>query len=234
MGKVLTDAGKAFIRKIASASGDKLILDSGITYSQKEYGENLIKWFDEYSSFYGLDANIIAAQCYAESGYKVKVFSKYKGNINAMGISQFVLLTLNERLFTRRDKNLITDEDVKAIVGDIELIYDKRFNTAVLPGSERKKILDNVGKNPNIMIKLQCNYMSQIGDFNKGLASTSLFVYNRGGYGRKHENYGEAIKKCKIDITEGVNYVDKIFNNLNKNFGYTLNTEINVSPFTNS
>src|SRR5690606_12410655 len=46
----------------------------------------LIKWYNYYAKEYEIDANIIAAQGFAESAYKVWVFPQTS---NAGGISQF-------------------------------------------------------------------------------------------------------------------------------------------------
>lgn len=242
MNKLLTEQGKKFIRGVASNKKNNLLkksdgvfpqVDSNISYSQIEFGENLIKWFDEYSSHYGLDANIIASQCYGESKFRAGVYNNYKGHINAMGITQFVLQTLNDRLFIHRDKNFISQSDVDKLVGDIGLVANKRLGITEIPQNARPDVLKNIANNPDIMIKLQCNYMYDIQKFNDGLASSTLFIYNRGGYGRKNSSYGEAIKKCKIPITEGIGYVDTIFKRLNDNFGYNLVLTKNVSPFGN-
>lgn len=234
MGKVLTEQGKKFIRNTTSNKKNNLLKNTDLTYSQVEYGENLIKWFDEYSNHYGLDANIIASQCYQESAFKAGAFNKNKsGVINAMGITQFVLMTLNDRLFLNRDKDFITQSDVDKIVGDIELVADKKSSKMFIPPNERVSVLKNIANNPDIMIKLQCNYMFYIQKYNDGLASSSLFIYNRGGSGRKNGSYGDAIKKCKIPTTEGTDYVNNVFERLNNNFGYNLILNKNVSPFGN-
>ncbi len=225
----LTAQGEAFIRKVVANGKNKLLENTDIKYTQKEYGENLIKWFNLYSITYKMDANIIAAQCYAESKFKAGAYNVVKTKngtkrINAMGLTQFVLLTINEIFFVNRDKYFISDSDVKSIKGDIVLEDGK------IPGSQRSTVLKNISNNPEVMIKAQYNYMYRIQKRNNGLAANALFIYNRGGIGQINKTYGEAVQKCKIDITEGINYVNSVFNYLSKYFGYEIDMT-KVSPF---
>src|SRR5579859_7127079 len=52
----------------------------------------IYNWYNKYSELYLLDANILAAQGYAESAYNLWIYSN-GGSVNyssAMGISQFL------------------------------------------------------------------------------------------------------------------------------------------------
>ena len=69
---------------------------------------NLISWFNRYSQVYLLDANIIAAQAYAESAYNLWIYSEG----GAMGVSQF----LDAAVYDTIIKNRYTFQDE---LGDI-------------------------------------------------------------------------------------------------------------------
>jgi len=80
------------------------------------------------------------------------------------------------------------------------------------------------------MIKAQYVYMDYIGSKCDYLASTTLFGYNRGdGFVRK--TYIDSILRAswyKMNYhLEGISYVEKIFNYLNKYFGYNLDMTFN-------
>ena len=107
----LTNDGKKFIRNVcSSAAADSLLSGTNgpLPYSKPEtnktwtaniagvatnfdLGEKLIELFETYGKKYNLDANILAAQAYAESGYKVW---NYASNSDASGIGQFVMQTI--------------------------------------------------------------------------------------------------------------------------------------------
>jgi len=202
--------------------------------NSSELAEAIIFWFEKYAAEYNLDANIMAAQAYVESGF---VMWAYNQNIStASGINQFIMTTVYDvivinqrRRITSRDQEDI-DKITKGLRNPSQLVSyqtgsenngDARYNRAILH--------QNVIDNPDVMIRAQFKYMKFISDRCSGLASTSLFAYNRGtSYAVK--TYSKAIEKAKRKGNgyekEGINYVLKTFivlgdktNKLNVKFG---------------
>jgi hypothetical protein len=186
---------------------------------------NLISWFNRYSQVYLLDANIIAAQAYAESAYNLWIYSEG----GAMGVSQFldaaVYDTIIKNRYTFQDElgdittNLNGDTtDIRVFIPNFSTrdksIVSTSDTTATAKGN-RQQLFQNIINNPKIMIKAQCYVMSMIGQNNNNLASSSLFAYNRGAY-LSSTSYDDMIDKTqkrygKEYIKEGLTYVDRIF-----------------------
>jgi len=195
--------------------------DTSITYTSSisgtvtttQFMSQLIEWYNKYGNEYSVNANILAAQTYAESLFKVWRYSR----TGALGISQFVPDTINDRIiknsnFSNEEKNLL----LYNIVGDI----DSRSN--------RVQLHQNIIDNPEIMIKGQAVLMNFIMNRNNLLAASSLFAYNRGS-SYQSKTYSGLIahvktKKGATYCVEGLNYVEKIFNLLSNEFGLTLDT----------
>jgi hypothetical protein len=190
-----------------------------------DLAKNLISWFNRYSKDYLLDANIIAAQAYAESGYNLWIYSEG----GAMGISQFldsaVYDTIIKNTYTFQDdinditNNLLGDKtDIRNYIPNFNT-NDKKIistsETTVRAKQNRQQFFQNIIDNPKVMIKAQCYFMDQVGQRNNNLASSSLFAYNRGAY-LTSKSYDDMISKTekrygKEYIKEGLNYVDRIF-----------------------
>jgi hypothetical protein len=190
-----------------------------------ELATNLIRWFNAYCKTYLLDANIIAAQAYAESGYNLWIYSEG----GAMGISQFLDSAIFDTIIKNKDtfaseiedivNNLSGDpNDVRIIIPNFNT-RDKSIvstkDTTEIAKENRKHFFQNIINNPMIMIKAQCVFMNRVGQRNNNLASSSLFAYNRGGY-LSSTSYDDMISKTekrygKEYIKEGLTYVDRIF-----------------------
>lgn len=205
--------------------------------------KNLISWFNRYSQLYLLDANIIAAQSYAESGYNLWIYS----DGGAMGLTQFLDTAFYDTII--KNKNEFQDEIeilTQGLQGDTTDVRhyipnystrDKKIvstpATTAVAKQNRPLLFQNIINNPRIMIKAQCYIMSFIGQRNNNLAASTLFAYNRGGYLRS-SSYDDIIDKTqkkygKEYIKEGLNYVNKIFNllagkepNIPVGFGYDI------------
>jgi len=209
--------------------------DSGVLITTSiALGEALIKWFNKYSEQYELNANIIAAQAYAESGY---ILWNYPLTSSASGISQFVNDAVYDIIIRNQDKTFSTDE-ISAITKD----FTQHIPIApkVTIGKKNKPYLhQNICDNPQIMIKAQCSYMKIIANRCDGIASSSLFGYNRGPE-YSFPSYTKSITSASNHKSgyeeEGINYVYRIFNILgnpkyNKN-GYFGLDELNLNePF---
>lgn len=187
--------------------------------------KNLINWFNQYSREYLLDANIIAAQAYAESGYNLWIYS----DGGAMGISQFIdaavydTVIKNKNNFETEIQDIISGltgnyKDIRHIIPNFST-RDKKIqstkDTIQIAKENREQLFQNIINNPATMIKAQCYLMNYIGGRNNNLASSSLFAYNRGS-GLQSKSYDDIIdittkKFGKEYIKEGITYVDRIF-----------------------
>jgi len=194
-----------------------------------DLAQALIYWFNTYAQMFDLDANVIAAQAYAESGYYMWNYAG--GDSTASGVNQFLSSTVYEVIVKNSGKqythvNYFTPEEVAKITngltqGTIEGSYQPGGNTdAPSPAHQvtwnnRPILHQNIINNPDIMIKAQCLYMSWISSRCNALTSSTLFGYSRGpGYSLK--TYTDSIQLCASKVSqqalqEGLNYVLKIF-----------------------
>ncbi len=235
--KAITPQGKKFITATLNKDS-KLFANTALTYTKQQFFDSLILWIETYAKTYDLDANILSAQIHQESKFRPGAYNKIKatGNINAMGITQFLLITVNDVLLGRF-KAEFTDAERSLITNKI-VLDSKGF----IPSAKRPQLLENIANNPQIMIKAQAVYMKKaIADRIKSdLASVCLYCYNRGP-GFIQETYGDTIVKYlnknldpkiqkkplttpptyRTPPTEGTDYVKRIFDLLKTYFGYT-------------
>lgn len=222
---------KCNIRDPFSNDPNKMIENSS------ELAEAIIFWYEQNAQEYKLDPNILVAQAYVESNFRMWVYNSAIST--ASGINQFIMATvydvvvLNMRqAITARDRfdidqitnglrnpNLLQSYQVSG-----ENSADARFNRPII----HQNIIDN----PATMIRAQFKYMKFISSRCNGLASTSLFAYNR-GQSYALPTYSAAIERAKRRNNgyekEGINYVLKTFivlgdrdNTLNVKFGGRL------------
>ena len=260
----LTQVGINFIRKKCEGNGNTLlrgvnpegvlpycnpktssnkIWEAQAYYNNKlittnqQLGEALINWYNKYGKLYEMNANVMAAQAYQESLYKIW---NYAVTSSASGISQFKVETIWDYLFQNMVINIdnpikMTDNEISAIKtgisGDINDINS--YVVSTLLGQQNRAIMhQNIINNPEIMIKVQFRYMKYIANKYNSLTSNVLFGYSRGpGYIKTTYvdtiNTAIKIKKKGYEI-EGVDYVYKIFKYLENNFGIYLG--MNISP----
>jgi len=205
-------------------SGDKIWYSSpkddagNLITTTDMLAENLIKWFDLYANQYQIDANIVAAQAYQESGY---LLWNYPLTSTASGINQFTADTIFgffgngqqfSSEFTVGERNLITAN----LSGNLG-IKDTFSVSAQLGKENRATLHQNIINNPKVMIKAQCIYLKYISGRCGGLASSTLFGYSRGP-GLAKSSYTKSIQAASTSkyganyYLEGVNYVYGIFN----------------------
>jgi hypothetical protein len=204
--------------------------DGNVITTNEDLGKSLIKWYNHYGSVFAMDSNIIAAQGYAESAYKVWI---YPLTSTASGISQFIVDAVYDVIVTNKfassPEYAFTTEEIAAITkglsGNTQTI--STFSVKYAQGKKNRATLhQNVIDNPKIMIKAQFAYMKYISSLCDGLASCTLFGYNRGP-GYVSPSYTKSIAKATDSNNyqmEGINYVYKIFNFLGNNsyskYGY--------------
>jgi hypothetical protein len=198
--------------------------------TNSEFGEALIQWYDKYAKLYFLDANVLAAQAFQESGYKAW---NYPLSSTASGLCQFLNDSVFDWVIDKSKYTSVTpkftDDEIakitKNIVGN-KTNFKETYSVGSLQGKQNRPILfQNIIDNPEIMIKAQCRYMRYIANRCDSLTSSVLFGYSRGP-GNATKSYAESIAKAKVYTTkgdyheEGVDYVYKIFKLLYNNFGY--------------
>jgi len=268
--KPLTKQGEQFIRDACNANANNLSgslpyalgrsnspantvftakpMFNGVPISDSATLANaLITWFNQYCSDnnYSLDANIIAAQTFVESGYQLWQYSN-SGDPNkssAMGISQ---LYDNEiwNLFFNGDGAAVTNPKDQSIFdaqqaaisvnlnGDLTDIRNivpfstnSTTSTNLVAIGNRSQLFQNIMNNAEIMIQTQCKYMSQLGVANNNLASSTLFAYAVSG-DITSKTYNDAINyavKLGLPIRDGSNYVQNVFKVLGGRYKKTLN-----------
>lgn len=210
----------------------------------KTYASALIFWFNQYSEQYQLDANIVAAQTYIESNYKIWEYSNGgdQKKSSAMGINQLFdneiwdLFFTNTRAAISNPKEQTLYDSQQAIIalnlsGDLTDIRNiipyldnatPATNTTAL--GNRAQLFQNIMDNTEIMIQVQCRYLSEIGNRNNNLAASSLFAYATNGY-LESKSYNEIINnaaKGNLQIKPGIDYVEKIFKVLGGKFKSSL------------
>lgn len=206
--------------------------------TNEQLGEALIDWYDKYGKLYEMDANVMAAQAYIESGYKIW---NYPLTSTASGISQFTVEAMFDIIIQNSNKNvlpLMTQTEIDAIIlgiydsdkWKIEHTY-KIYNVDSTGKKNRPIIHQNMINNPEIMIKAQFRYMKKIVTEKNSLASNVLFGYSRGP-NFIQSTYTDTIKAAKSKgsndyVNEGIDYVYKIFRVLGDN-KYIVSNKKNI------
>lgn len=209
------------------------------TTDASKFADLIIKWTEQYSKQYELDSNILSAQQKQESKFLPWNYS----TSGAMGFTQFTTITIIEWIFTKKS---ISQEEIDILSNGIngDITKKSTYFTSSNQSQEYNQIrlenfttlFQNVIDNPKIMIHAQASLMAYISDRNNKIASSSLFAYNRGS-SLKSTSYVEIIPKManlekkengvyikygREYTEEGLKYVNSIFENLNKNYGYNL------------
>jgi len=202
-----------------------------------ELGEALIRWYNKYAEEFQMDANIMAAQAYQESAF---IVWNYAVNSSASGISQFIASAVYD-IIMRNSRGGMSAADKQAISKNMigytypAKVTQNPFLVDFPQGRQNRPILhQNIIDNPEIMIKAQFAFMKWISTRCDGLASCTLFGYNRGPGFVKSSSYSAAIASAKGEgnsyENEGIKYVYRIFKSLYENFGYRhLNMAIDAA-----
>jgi hypothetical protein len=238
---------KTWIGKAKDSAGNLIT-------TNEQLGESLIKWFNKYGELYIMDANVMAAQAYVESGYNIWT---YPTTSTASGISQFTVDAMYDIIIINKFSSYcppntdMTTTEINTIITGISGIENKTniaiYDVSTLLGKQNRPIIhQNIINNPEIMIKAQYRYMKYIANAYSQLTSNVLIGYSRGpGYVKKiYSDSVNNLRKEKGDgyLKEGIEYVFRIFsilgdkNNLTGNnkplniyFGYD-NLEMNLPP----
>ena len=277
--KKLTNKGKIFIRTVCDGTSDSLIsgkqnyrlpfseLPVGTIFTSnstdnlgntiitnEQLGEALIFWFDFYSEQFELDANIIAAQTYIESNYRLWAYAG--GNSSAQGISQFLSSSLYDVAIGNFGvasfiSTRFTENEILTLINGLErgreqkaYLYKNNASLLNIALSNRVPFFQNVIDNPQLSIKAQCRYMKGLSINAADNAASTLFGYNQGQKFVK-STYTDTVLNAKNGLSEtrledGLNYVNRIFrvlgddtNNLpfkpnNVSFGYPIDFDFDT------
>jgi hypothetical protein len=206
---------------------------NGNITTDSQLGDALIKWYNKYGEIFEMDANVMAAQAYQESRYRVWA---YPLTSTASGISQFtsdtaVDIIINnkhtkeiEATLPNTNPNLLkfSDAEIAKITKNVtgEIKDNATYDIGSALGRKNRPIMhQNITDNPELLIKAQYRYMKYIASRCNSLTSATLFGYSRGPYGYAYSSYILAINKAsqhapvggKPYEDEGINYVFNIF-----------------------
>lgn len=214
----------------------KYSIDPDRDLNENNLADALINWFNEFGNDYDLDPNILAAQAYIESGYNLWWYDKRRTKSGINGFTMPMIYSIIIENFSNIEP-LMSLNDISNLNNNLK---DRLSSTSYQPvsGNENTKQIarenrgllhQNIIDNPKTMIKAQARYMRYLSDNCDGLASTSLFCYNKGSDFISN-TYSKTIQKYKKDlgikdnehskIKEGLDYVLKTFGVL----GDTLNS----------
>lgn len=252
----LTQKGKDFIEQVVKLGGGSLlegnngplpfsddgtgkevdktwivsaVASDGKPLNTTNLAKSLQVWFQKYADMYELDPNILAAQAYVESGYRLWYYSD---KTTASGLLQFDMLDIFSLVVNNfgaggplywSEENLTAFKPLNVIVDDIEqeLAITSYQPDKGAPGTKnlakknRTILHQNIIDNPEYMIKAQARYMRYFAENCSKLASTSLLCFKAGNdyvtstYSRSIEKLLKKYDNDKTNptVTDALNYV---------------------------
>ena len=265
--KKLTKTGEEFIKTICSGNSNSLLKgkykynlpfsissNSSVTYesiikdhiggnvsNNTQLGEELIYLFNKYGEINGIDSNLLAAQAYADSGYRTWHYNQFdsgSGIVNLQSIRVFTNIVKSAQPETFEGLNNISFEDweISLITNgltnpldEISYLYrGSKINNESLIIAERNKtqLHQNVINNLDIVIRAQANIMSEILTRNNGIVANALFAYATYWMlvGKSYPDMVDTVGREYGDnmIKKGTDYANLVFRIL----GDKNNTEI--------
>jgi hypothetical protein len=197
--------------------------------NNSELIEYLIELIETYAKKANVDANIMAAQCFAESEYRAWIYPRKPKNEDlestAAGLSQIVMQTMYDAIYRfkwlnndqiNKITNGMTQPNLRSSWSRVE--RDKKINLANIDKQKANHTIlhQNIIDNPDISILIQCKLMDYISGRNNNFASSSLFAYNRGSE-LESNNYIQLVNRTAANkggneyCNEGIKYVQEIF-----------------------
>lgn len=252
--KKITKTGEDFIRTICSGDSNSLIVgkyaynlpfsnisNTSIVFSattvdhrgnaiknNSQLADALIAWYNEYGEANEIDSNLLAAQGFIDSGYRLWHYDKIK---SGSGISNFNskrvythMVSKPKTLEALETNRLRSDETSKIISGLTEPFQQSSYKYngySLTPEiievaiSNRQQLHQNIIDNPELSIKAQAALLKEILLRNDGLTANSLFAYSRDillqetKYRLMLDNAGR--KYGDEYVRTGINYVKKVF-----------------------
>jgi len=227
-GAVLTNEGKKFIRQSLASQKNKIngviahvntdgsipTLSKDTVITESNYGDVLVALIDYYSAKYELDANVVAANIYTESKFRLDAINSG----NAMGIVQMRPITIMEIIIkpdAYKSVELLSQDSIDRITNGLS----KPYSTASL-SSEMSKLRKNVIENPDVMIQASCRLLKVLSNACDDMVSSAIFCYN---FGQKPAapTYA-AVMKNGGNAKESLNHVLKVFGALGDDTGNIL------------
>lgn len=190
-----------------------------------DLGEALIIWFERAAALYNVDPNVLAAQAYVESKYRLWWYSKntVKSGINQMKMSVIYDVVINN--FS--DETKMTINDISNIARNLENPYlsssykpKDRSDAGRISKINRGILHQNVMDFPYTMIKAQARYLKILSKRCNNLTSTTIFCYRKGikyvnntlsksiNLYKKDNNLNE---DNSPDLNDGLDYIAEIF-----------------------
>lgn len=269
--KKITKTGENFIRTICSGTTNSLISGNyrynlpfstisdqpfvftsnaidhlgNLIVNNEQLGEALIFWYNKYAELNNLDANVLAAQGFAESNYRLWHYSRRD---SGSGIADFVSIRVFRHIVNSDRPETIealsssrfTDDEINKIINEVSdpfsrtsYIYRGQGTTSSVSQiaiNNRLQLFQNIIDNPEIMIKAQSNLMREIVERNNNLTANSLFAYDRyyllsaTSYPNLLDQAGRRFGDNYVQM--GVDYVDKIFRYLGDENNDKINKRI--------
>jgi len=214
-------ANPTYTKRTYDVSGNVELSSSVINMTTGNIADALISMYNYYAKQYSLDANVIAAQQFRESAYKLWVYNTYEGNLNAMGLPQFLRGTVTEMIINNSYN--VYPKFTNAEIAKITNGLSNPHNLYAVD-EDKRVILQNVMDNPEIMIKAQCRYMKAISEKCNNVTASTIFSYYLGP-AVSAPTYADTTRKAqsvasvnKDNIPKAISYVASIFRDLNKNF----------------
>lgn len=225
---------------------NQLVSGNPVIENNSQMADYLITLYNTYAEVYGVDANVIAAQSYKESTYKI--WNYVRNGSTASGVSQFLMNTMYDVLYNP-SKRWLTDDERDRITNGMtnpsrasswrNAERDSFTNSANIETQKinRPILHQNIIDNPDLSIKLQTHLMQYAGDRNANLAASALFAYNTGSE-RQSTNYVELVNKTAKNAgqrraNDGSLYVEKIFGYLgDKNNEFITGLDRNTKGFS--
>lgn len=254
--KKLTKTGENFIKTICSGSSNSLIAgkynynlpfsnieDTPTTFiaaatdhngtqitSNQQLGDALISWYNEFAELLDLDANLLAAQGYAESKYRLWHYAK---DNSGSGLADLVSIRVYRHIvrsffpeteealaspkFTLDEINTITHNltNPSEITSYVYRGANTTLELALTAISNRQQLHQNIINNPKISIKAQAIIMSEISARNNAIATNTLFAYDR-NYLMSERTYPLLLDRVGRRfgddyVKHGIDYVERVF-----------------------
>ena len=216
-----TDANKVWVANVKD-----IFNDNRPVKTNSQFIEYLINLYIEYADEFNVDANIVAAQGFEESEYKTWYY--HTDDIRVLTSASIAQLPMDMMYYAIYDEELtwLDDNQKNKIINGMEkpdLPSSWRNVENIDPSgkiedrqrSNHSVFHQNMIDNPDIVVFIQCRFISYISLNNGNYASSSLFAYNS-NWKNKSTNYiqllNEFDKKEDVDDTiKQCEYVERIF-----------------------
>jgi len=179
---------KTWVANIVDADGNSI-------KKNEDLPPLLVYLFSYFANRYNIDPNILAAQCYVLTKYRMWYYDSYNSGVNLFSMPNvYKYIISNSSSISPK----MTEEEISTITAgltnpDVKSSYNVVNGGAVMT-LNRPILHQNMIDNPAIMIKAQARYLKYLADNQSSkLASTTLFSYSAG------EQYAETTYTRSIE-----------------------------------